>query len=98
MNIIKVIEKGELEPAQVDETFLTLSREFALHKGRMQMNKFVLHVIDVTREDGFDYGLAVSTILRPLGNRTRGLQQRTTSGASLDLFVSDIRLFPVDSP
>ena len=70
MNIIKVIENGEMEPARVNETFLKLSREFALHKGRMQRNKFVSHVIDGTREDGGDHGLAVSTIPQPLGNRT----------------------------
>ena len=98
MNNINVIENGELEPA-VDEMFLTLSREFALHKRRMQRNKFVSHGIDGTREDGGDHGLAVSTIPRPLSNRTtRALQQRTASGAKLDLFVSDIRPFPVDSP
>ena len=55
----------------------------------MQRNKFVSHVINGTREDGGDHELAVSTIPRPLGNgTTRALQQRTASGASLNLFVS----------
>ena len=89
MNIIKVIENGALELTRVDGTFLVPSKEFALHKGRMQRTKFVRHMIDGTREDGGDHGLAVSTP-RSLGNRTtRALQQRTTSRASLHLFVSD---------
>ena len=89
MKIINVIENAELEPARVDETFLALSKEFELHKGQMQRTKFVRHMIDGTREDGGDHGLAVSTP-RPLGNRaTRSLPQSTASRASLHLLVSD---------
>ena len=50
---------AQLEPDQVDKTFLMPNREFVPHNGQIQKIKFFPHVIDDTWEDGGDHGLAV---------------------------------------